>query len=1014
MNVNQTTNCFFSKGLLRIAACTLLSTGIGISQVWATPGGSAESIVNAVQQDAVTIKGRVVDGNGVAVIGVNIKEKGTKNGTISRTDGSYSLQLKSANPVLVFSYIGYTTQEIAVGNNKTIQVTLKEDAKMVDEVVVIGYGTQRKGDVTSAVTHVKSEDFTLGKIGDAAELVKGKIAGLTIAKGSGDPNAESTIRLRGVISLKGGSTPLVLIDGIEGNLGSVAPENINSIDVLKDASAAAIYGTRGANGVILITTKAGKRESATQASYSGYTSFSNFGKTLDFMGGNEIRQGLTSYKDKGYDTNWLDAITHTAFTHNHNFNISGGSSKTTYSADVTYRKEEGVIIDTYNEEMKMSFDVSHWMLNDMLKVQLNMVKGTHKNSATNANNDGESNIYRQAIIRNPTEPIWNQDGSYYEDFQVYFYYNPVGMIKERQGEYKSEYTRMTGNITLEPLKGWQTNLMLARRLSNSHDMGYYTSKFYQQKMDNHTGYAYQSEGDGRTDNLEITSKYNMQSNGHRLDALVGYSYQYGVNEGFNANNYDFQNDFFLYNNLEVGAALKDGKAGMGSFKDDNKLIGFFGRVSYGYENKYNALVSVRREGSSKFGENNKWGTFPSASLGWTISNEEFMKGFDWLNTLKLRSGFGVTGVIPNDPYISLTRYKLGSSYYYENGKWKPGLVIDSNPNPDLKWETSQEFNLGLDLSVLKDRLGATIDLYSKKTSDMLWEFSVPTPPNLFNKTLANVGQMRNQGIEVAINATAVTTKDFEWKTTLTASHNINKLLSLSNDLYQTNNYLDWGGLGEPISISTHRLEVGKSVGNYFGLKSVGVSKNGLWMIENPATGAAEEMKDDMLNNDKYRQYLGNGLPKVYLGWNNTFRYKSFDLSFQMTSQLGFKILNEPRAFYENNSIAYNRLKSVQNAPYGGQYTLSSAQKQTVVSYYLENGDFLKMSNLTFGYTVPLKANKYVKGIHAYVSGDNIFCITGYSGLDPELSNSDPLQSGLDKRDKYPVTRSFTFGVNVTF
>lgn len=1014
MNVNRQTNCFFSRSLLKLAACTLLTTGMSIGQLAAAPGSNAETVSQGVQQDAGTIKGRVVDEKGEGLVGVSILEKGTSNGTISSTDGSYTLKVKGQKSILVFSYIGSKTQEIAVGNNATIKVTLLEDSKLVDEVVVIGYGTQRKGDVTSAISSVKSEDFTMGKIGDAAELVKGKVAGLSISKGSGDPNAESTIRLRGVLSLMGNSSPLVLVDGIEGGLGTVAPENIASIDVLKDGSAAAIYGTRGAAGVIIITTKSGKRGSKTQASYSGYTSLSKFGKTLGFMGADEIRQGMTSFKDKGYDTNWLDAITRTAFTHNHNFSIRGGSDKTTYSADFTYRKEEGVIIDTYNDEMKMNFDVSHWMLNDMLKVQFNMVKGIHKNSATNANNNGESNIYRQAIIRNPTEPIWNEDGSYYEDFSKIYYYNPVGMIKERQGEYKSENTRMTGNITFEPIKGWQTNLMLSNRTSMNHDEGYYTSKFYAQKMDNHTGYAYQSMGDSRTQNLELTSKYNTQINKSRVEALIGYSYQYNVNEGFNANNYDFQSDFFSYNNLSIGAALKDGKAGIGSGKDDNKLIGYFGRVSYGYDNKYNILISARREGSSKFGENNKWGTFPSASLGWTISNEEFMKGFGWLNNMKLRGGFGITGVIPNESYLSLTRYNLGSSYYYTNGKWKPGLVVASNPNPDLKWETSQEFNVGLDLSVLKDRLSTSIDLYTKKTSDMLWNFTVPVPPNLYPSTLANAGVMRNSGIEVAINVTPIRTKDFEWKTTLTGSTNINKLISLSNDLYETQNYLPEGGLGEPISMSTHRLEVGKAVGQFFGLKSVGVSKNGLWLIENPKTGAAEEINQNMLTSDTYKQYLGSGLPKVYLGWSNTFRYKNFDLNFQMTSQLGFNILNEPRAFYENNTVAFNRLRSVQNVPYGGQYTLSSAQQQTFVSYYLEKGDFLKMSNLSVGYTIPLKGNKYVNGIRAYVSGDNLFCITSYSGLDPELTNDYARAAGIDGRDKYPVIRSFTFGVNVTF
>ncbi|MGQ1947860.1 SusC/RagA family TonB-linked outer membrane protein [Geofilum sp. OHC36d9] len=966
------------------------------------------------QNEEKSIDGTVIDDTGFPIPGVTIQVKGTSIGTITDMDGNYSINVGSDAAVLVFSFVGMKTREVLVGTQSQIDISMQPDVLNLNDVVVIGYGTQRKGDVTSAVASVKSEDFIQGKVQDAAELIKGKIAGLTISKGSGDPNAESTIRLRGVISLEGSSTPLVLIDGVEGGLGTVAPENIESIDVLKDASAAAIYGTRGANGVIIITTKSGKRGTDTRAGYSGYLSLAEFGKTLDFMGSDEIREGLTDFTDKGYDTDWLEAISQKAFTHNHDFYISGGTKQTTYSGDFNYRKEEGVIIDTYNEEMRMSFDISHWMMNDMLKVNLNMVKGLHENSATNANDNGASNIYRQAIIRNPTEPIWNEDGTFREDFQVNYYYNPVGMIKERKGSYESEWTRITGNITIEPVEDWQTNLMLATRRSNSHDKGYYTSEYFSQKMDNHTGYAYHSQADSKTDNLEITSKYNKNFNSHRLSLLAGYSYQYNLNQGFNANNYDYQTDFFEYNNLNVGAALKEGKAGMGSYKNDNKLIGFFGRVSYGYANKYNALLSLRREGSSKFGENNEWGNFPSASLGWTISNEGFMSNVSWLENLKVRAGYGVTGVIPNDSYLSLTRYSLGSSYYYENGDWKPGLEVQSNPNPDLKWETSEEVNIGLDFSVLNDRLGGSIDVYNKETSDMLWRYKVPTPPNLYSETLANVGEMRNRGIEVAINATPVKKGRFEWNTTITASHNKNKLLSLSNDLYETANEQDDAWLGEPISIPTQRLEIGESLGNFFGLKSVGVSENGLWLIENPESGEAEEFTDNMLNNDNYRQYLGNGLPDVYLGWSNSFRYGDFDLSFQMTSQLGFQILNEPRAFYENNSIAYNRLRSVQKAPYGGEYTLSPAQKQTIVSYYLEDGDFLKLTNLTVGYTLPVGQNSYVEKIRAYVSGDNLFCITGYDGLDPELSNGNVRSLGIDWRDKYPVIRSFTFGVNVTF
>lgn len=1007
----QLNRMLFSRAFVKVSACVVLSAGCLPMATYAESVG-APVVETVLQQKAIS--GKVVDSKGESIIGANIMEKGTSNGTITDFDGNFSLNV-SAKSVLQISYIGYKTQEIPVSQLKAgAVITLKEDTEVMDEVVVIGYGTQRKGDVTSAIASVKAEDFTVGKVGDAADLIKGKVAGLSIAKGSGDPNATSAIRLRGVISVNGSTTPLILIDGVEGDLSTVAPENIEAIDVLKDASAAAIYGTRGANGVILITTKTGKREAHTTASYSGYVSASQFGKKLDFMTAEDVRAGKTNFTDKGYDTDWLDAISRTGFTHNHNFNISGGTKQTTYSADFTYRKEDGVIMNTYAEDIRMRFDVSHWMLNDMLKVNLNMVKKWHKNSATNATATDQSNIYRQAIARNPTAPIYNEDGSYNEDFGVNYYYNPVGMLEERLGNYTYEETRAAGNITFEPIKGLQTNLMLATSRFGAHDKGYNTSDYYGNQLNQWTGYAYHTNSESFQNNLELTSKYDLNVGKHRMNAMVGYSYQYYKYEQNYANNYNFPTDFFQWNNLGIGQALKEGKAGMGSSASENTLIGFFARVSYAYDNRYNLLVSVRREGSSKFGDNNKWGTFPSASLGWTISNEEFMKGITWLNNLKLRAGFGITGVIPNDPYISLTKYAYGSSYYYSDGKWLPGLSVSSNPNPDLRWEKSTEFNVGLDWSVLDNRLGGSIDVYNKKTTDLLFWYTVPTPPNLFNSTLANAGSVRNQGIEVAVNAVPVRTKDFEWKTVVTVSANKNKLLSLSNDMYESNSFMDTGGLGEPISISTHRMEEGRALGEFYGLKSVGVSENGLFLIEKP-DGEVVEFSNDQLKNDEYRQYLGSGLPKVYLGWTNNLSYKNWDLSMQFTSQLGFKILNEPRAFYENNSIAYNRLKSVEEAPYGGQYTLSSSQPQTFVSYYLEDGDFLKLTNLTIGYTFPIKKNnKYIKGVRAYLSGDNLFCITGYSGLDPELSNWYPTSAGIDARDKYPSIRSFTFGLNLTF
>ncbi len=520
------------------------------SKLWLLFTALIMSVTAAAQNFEAT--GRVVDSsNSQPVPGVTVLVKGTTTGTITDFDGNFTVKTSEGTP-LIFSFIGYTTQELPAA--KGMSVSLAPDNQELEDVVVIGYGTQRKGDVTSAITSVKSEDFVKGNINNAADLVKGKVAGLTITNGSGDPSSSAAIRLRGVISLNGSNTPLVLVDGIEGSLTTVSPEDIESIDVLKDASAAAIYGTRGAAGVIIITTKQGKRDAETTVNYSGYASWSGFANTLDMMDGDDVRAGLTDFKDKGYDTDWLDAITRTAFTHNHDVSISGGTKKTSYDASFSYRDQNGVFINTYAKEMRFTGGLAHWFCNDILKLQFNIVKRWHENGPVDA---AGSYVYRNAIMRNPTEPIYNEDGSYYEDMSINYYMNPVALLKEKTGEYKTETTRLTGNVTVEPIKGWQTNLMLSTDRYNAHDEGYYTSKYYDQILNGHTGYAYHSYDYSKTDNLEITSNYKHTWNDdHRFDALIGYSYQYDMAEGFNANNTDFSSDYFEYNNIGVGGYLK--------------------------------------------------------------------------------------------------------------------------------------------------------------------------------------------------------------------------------------------------------------------------------------------------------------------------------------------------------------------------------------------------------------------------------------------------------------------------
>ena len=984
----------------------------------------------SIQQKEIKVSGTVRDRSGQSLPGASVLVKGTTKGIITDINGHYELEV-SSDDILIFSFIGMRTIEIPVQGKTNISIALEEETIGIEEVVAIGYGTQRKGDITSAVASVKSEDFTVGAIKDASELIKGKVAGLNITTGSGNPTEQANIMLRGISTLKGSTTPLILINGIAGDLNTVAPEEIESVDVLKDASAAAIYGTRGANGVIIITTKGGRRNMKPEVTYSTYAAASKFGKKADFIDASDLRRLLNEgvklpYADEGATTNWLDEITRTGFTQNHNISIKSGNDNSNYAANVTYFNQDGVFIRTNNEELRASFDANQYFFNDKIKINFNFVKGLQKNNTVGEGfhtvytyesnmvtsvrevSSFRKDIYRQALIRNPTAPITNPDGSWAET-SLLQYYNPVALVKESKGVTNNEWTRLSSNLTIRPIDAWETNVLLSTRRSNGMTGYSESKKHYSNTILGKNGVASKLTIYERSDDLELTSKYNMAIGSHKFSVLGGYSYQYNLYEDTYASNYDFPTDAFSYNNLEKGAALERGKATMTSDKYDSKLIGFFARVSYSYADKYNILASLRHEGSSKFGTNYKWGDFPSISAGWTISKEPFMEDLSFINNLKLRAGFGITGVIPNDSYQSLTRLKYEDNFY-NDGEWVKGLVPASNPNPNLRWEKSREVNIGFDYSILDNRISGSVDVYDKKTTDLLWSYPVPVPPNLYGVTLANVGEMSNKGIEAAFNVTPVKVNDFEWKSTLTLSHNKNELISLSNEFYAIEgDFINDGDTGDPISFYTHRLEPGKSMGNFWGLKSVDITDDGMWIIETPE--GERKTLNTTYYDDKYKQYLGNGIPKLNAGWANNFRYKNFDLSLVFNGAFGFQILNFQRMFYENPNSKYLMLKSAFDKVYGKSVL---KYDQTFVSYYIEDGDYVKLDNITLGYNFNLKKINFLKSIKVYASGQNLFCITGYKGLDPEISRSDIRWLGNDDRDKYPTVKTFTFGLNVTF
>lgn len=957
------------------------------------------------------IKGTIKDINNIPIPGVSVLEKQTNNSVISDFDGTFEIITKNDDLILVFSCMGLKTKEVKTDGNKSLTIILEEDLQSLEEVVVIGYGTQKRADVTSAVATVKSEDFVQGNVRDAGQLIQGKVAGLTVATPSGDPTAESQIKLRGISSITGGTGPLVLINGVPGSLGTVAPEDISSIDVLKDGSATAIYGTRGTNGVIIITTKSGKYNTKSTIEYNGYSSMSTISNDLDFLDAGQLRQKWAegyefngaNLQDYGSDTDWVDEITRNALSQVHNIIFRGGNETTNMTASLNYRNMEGIFLKSDNKKYTSRIDVNHSMFDKKLKANFAVIVSEQSFNALGDGTSFDPYIYRQAIIRNPTEPI-QQDGKWFER-DVYFYDNPVGYIEETTGENRYRNVRFDGSLTYDFSDSFSIKGLYTRK-GNSNIRGFYQTKDHVSTVKyGQDGFASRGTDDYIGNYGQFTADYDQQFGKHKVTGLVGYNYEDNTNEGFWATNRRFPTDAFTYNNIGSGQGLKEGEAGLGSYKNSDKLIAFFARLTYNYEDRYLLMASLRHEGSSRFGEDNKWGNFPGISVGWRVNKESFMEKVDWLDNLKLRAGYGVTGINAGSNYQSLSGLQYGDYFLY-NGTWIRELVPSRNANPDLKWEKKEEINLGLDFGIFDGRISGTVDYYSRRTKDALHDYSVPTPPYFYGTIAANAAEIKNSGVEFLLNVVPFRTDNFEWTANFTYSINKNEIVALSNDQFQmTNDFFDTGYTGEPIQTSTHRVQEGQPIGNFFGWKSVGISDDGIWMIERPngeVIPATDATTED-------RQVLGNGLPKSYFSWNNTVRFKNFDFNLNLRGALGYQILNFSRMFYENPTIAYNTLDTAFDKVYG-KAVLNDVQRY--VSYYIEDGDFLKIDNVTLGYTLPKTAIKFAQSLRIYLSALNLATFTGYKGIDPEV-NRDGLSPGNDERDKYPSTSTFSLGINFT-
>ena len=957
--------------------------------------------------------GVIKDANGEPLIGVTVLEQGTSNGTVTDVNGRYTLKTTKPNAKLKVSYIGYESKIITPGQS----VTLSANDATLNEVVVVGYGTMRRKDVTSSITTVNAKDLDKGVYTDPAQMLQGKVAGLVISS-SGDPNGSSSITLRGSSSLREGEAmqPYYVIDGIPGmDISMVAPDDIESIDVLRDATATAIYGSKAANGVIIITTKKGA-EGKTNVSYNGYVAFDNALKTLDMASAAELRASGEVVEDEGANTDWQDEVLRTGVSHNHNLSISGGNKQTKYIASLNYIDHDGVIRGTEMNRVNGRALITTKVLKDRLTLSagINAMRGVHKGVPVGQR--GESVIDAMNYY-SPTNPVRNEDGSWFKSDIGSQNYNPLSMINEDSNEFEWRRMQYIGKASLDIIDGLVLNANYSYN-NKQRVYSYYNSSLSQLPYGGTKGKAHRDTRMGHDQTFETYLNYDLTlAKVHKLSLMAGYSWEERVNnDGFGVSVYNFYNDQLGFKNLAYGNFINGMSDVDSGVEEIVRNISFYGRANYSYDGKYLLQATVRRDGSSVFGANNRWGTFPSVSAAWNIAEESFMKDgiFD---QLKLRAGYGVSGnALGFGAYSAYTLFGLnsGSSFTY-NGVTYSKIEATQNGNKDLKWETTKMFNVGVDFAFLDSRLSGSIEFYSKKTSDLIWSYDVSTNIYPVGSMNANVGDITNTGIELTINAVPVKTKDFTWQTTVNLAHNKNKVDKLSNKKFSVD-YKDWGDPnigGISSNGEVERIKEGESLGTFWTYEWAGYNDHGqsTYYVHDATTGERTgEVTTTPEKKDKTK--VGCALPKVTYGWNNTLTYKKWALTAFFQGNIGNKIMNATRAHYSNKALL-SAGKNVLADALKDKYFTSDNTYYYPSDRYLENGSFFRLSTLSLAYTFD-NLDGWLKSVQVYGTAKNVFTITGYKGLDPDI-NLGGLEPGLDKRETfYPHTRSFILGVKVNF
>ena len=903
------------------------------------------------------VKGIVTTTDGTPLAGVTVIVGEGPAGTTTDVDGRFELPGVTPGEQLTFSFVGMQSRT-AAASAEPMHVKLLEDAIAVKEVVAIGYSTIRKEELTSSVTRVDASDFNGGVTTSPINLISGKVPGLTIRNTSGtDPNAAPELQLRGVGSIRAGSTPLIIIDGVYSSMNDLQALNaqdIASFNVLKDASSAAIYGTRGSNGVIIIETKSAEVGRA-NIEYTSYYYTEHVARKLDMMSADQYLDYLerhgqsTANNDYGFSTDWTDELLRSNFSYYQGVSFSTSGKNSSLRASVSYRDSKGMVLRTGNEQLTGRINFRQDFFNRILTIE-----GTASGADTKMQYT-DYGAFMQAMVYHPTAPVYKADGSFFE-YDGVGPYNPVAMLS--QVDNRGERFNYTGNIsaTLRPVDGLKIVASASTNNENYESSKYVSRDSRYSELGNYDGSAEINDYFYKTNTFEAYADYSWTNNLHSVGVMAGYSYSQTKRTWSNAMNAGFLTDALGPNNIGNGTWLEDGRASMGRGEDESKLIAFFGRVNYSYKGRYLFNASLRREGSTRFGENNKWGWFPAVSAAWRISEEPFMQGVKAVDNLKLRFGFGITGNQDIPLYSSISKYNdLG--YAYINGSWQKVYGPTTNPNPDLRWEKNTEYNVGFDIGLWDSRLTASVDYYYRKTTDLLDWYDAQVPSSIYDTIFTNVGTLTNQGVEVALGWDAIRRDNLSWHLDGSFSYNVNELVSLSNDTYKAN-HIPYNTLSSPANgQTTYIFEAGYPIGTFYGLKYKGFNSAGKWVFE--------DYNDDGAYTEDDYTYLGCGLPKWNFSLSSTFAWKNLDFSFLFRGAADFMVLNTERVYYENSvSLPFNLLESAIDSPLNDSAVFSD--------YYLEKGNYLKLDNITLGYTFHFPKLSWLEHIRIYATATIIF------------------------------------------